>query len=142
MTPGIYNLGDIAISVAMTDEVITVSSNSLDEFIGNLDGLDSVTLQCHFSHGGGGATVKCDIETSLDQGLTWIDIARFAFTTTTDVKIANLTTKTPVTTFYTPVTLADNTAVDGILGDMLRAKLTTTGTYTGATTISVRAHVR
>jgi hypothetical protein len=42
----------------------------------------------------------------------------------------------------TPVdaALADNTAVDGFLGLIYRVKLTTTGTYTGATTFAITAH--
>ena len=33
--------------------------------------------------------------------------------------------------------LADDLIQDGILGDMIRAKLTTTGTYAGGTTLNV-----
>jgi hypothetical protein len=43
----------------------------------------------------------------------------------------NLSTATPVTTQYTPT---DGTK-DGLLGNMFRAKFTTTGTYAGNTTV-------
>jgi hypothetical protein len=145
MNPGIYILGDTAISGAMSGIIITRGTSSggiQQEFIGGLDGMDGVTLQCNFAYGGGGTTAKVDIETSLDQGLTWITIARFAFTNVTAERIMNVNAATSRLTPYTPVVPTDDTAIDGILGDRLRAKLTTTGVYTGATTLSVRAHVR
>src|SRR5262245_11266111 len=145
MNPGIYNLGDTPISAALSGVVITRATSSggvQEEFIADLDGLSGVGLQCLFSHGGGGTTAKVDIETSFDQGLTWVAIARFAFTNVTAQRIMNLNASFSRTTPYTPVVLSDDTAIDGILGDRLRAKLTTTGVYTGATTLSVRAHVR
>jgi hypothetical protein len=145
MNPGIYDLGDTSISAAVTNVVITrgVSSAGMqEEFITDLDGLIGVTLQCLFNYGGGGTTVKVDIETSLDQGTTWIAIARFAFATVTAQRVMNLNAAFSRTTPYTPIVVSDDTGVDGILGDRLRAKLTSTGTYAGATTLSVRAHVR
>jgi hypothetical protein len=44
-----------------------------------------------------------------------------------------------VTTQYTPTdgTLAANTCKDGLLGNMYRAKYTTTGTYAGNTTVRI-----
>ena len=43
----------------------------------------------------------------------------------------NLSSATPATTQYTPTdgSLAANTCKDGLLGNMYRAKYTTTGTY-------------
>ena len=44
-----------------------------------------------------------------------------------------------MTTQYTPTdgTLAANTAKDGLLGNMYRAKLTTTGVYAANTTVRI-----
>jgi len=39
-------------------------------------------------------------------------------------------------------TLADNTANQGMIGDRIRAKLITTGTYAGGTTMAVWASLR
>jgi hypothetical protein len=49
-----------------------------------------------------------------------------------------------VTSIATPTdgTLADNTAVNGLLGSNLRVKLTTTGTYAGETSLVITALVR
>jgi hypothetical protein len=44
-----------------------------------------------------------------------------------------------VTTQYTPTdgTLAANTAKDGLLGNMYRARFTSTGTYAGNTSVRI-----
>ena len=142
---GIFNLGDEPITVAVTNIVITdgvSSQNVAQSFIDGLDWMAAVTLQANFTYGtSGGTSVKVDIETSLD-GTSWIPIARFAFTTASAEKLFNLSGLTPKTTVVVPVTLSDDTCLDGILGDRLRAKITSTGTYSGNTSISVRAAVR
>jgi hypothetical protein len=53
-----------------------------------------LTAQGNFVAGGGGSTVTAFLQTSLDGGVTWIDIASFAFTTSSLRKIFSLTTAT------------------------------------------------
>jgi hypothetical protein len=69
-----------------------------------------------------------------------MDIANFAFTTAAARRAYNLTA-VAVTSIATPVdgTLADNTAVNGFLGTLFRVKYTTTGTYSGATSLRITA---
>jgi hypothetical protein len=102
--------------------------------------VESLTLQGTITVAGGGTTAKAWVQTSLDGGVTWADIANFAFTTSTAVRIYHLT-YAAVTSIATPTdgTLADNTAVNGILGEQFRVKLTTTGTYTGASSFVIYA---
>lgn len=101
---------------------------------------ESLTLDATITVAAGGTTAKAWVQTSFDGGTTWNDIANFAFTTTTARRIYHLTAAA-VTTIATPTegTLADNTAVNGLLGTVLRVKLTTTGTYTGASSFVIRA---
>jgi hypothetical protein len=142
---GLYNLGDEAITAAVTNVVITdgVSSAGVAQsFIDGLESATAVTLQANFTYGSGGTNLKVDVETSLDQGTTWIPITRFAFTTASAEKVVNLSGLTPVTTVYTPATLSDDAVKDGILGDRLRCRITSTGTYGGNTSLSIRASVR
>lgn len=94
-----------------------------------------------FTYGSGGTTAKFWIQTSFDLGVTWVDIANFAFTTSTARILNSVKAQTAVAANYTATdaTLADNTIKDGLLGDRLRVKYTTTGTYAGGTTIQIDA---
>lgn len=140
---GIYNLGDRAITAVLTNEVITagVSSSGVDqELVDGLDWMAAVTLFCNFTWGSGGSTVTVYVETTLDE-VNWIQIARFDFTISSDAKRCNLSGLTPVGVASVG-TLSANSVLDGILGDRLRARVTTTGVYAGNTAIAVRASVR
>ena len=139
----IYNLGDSAITAALTNEVITegtASNGQSQELISNLDEVTALTLFCNFTYGSGGTTCAVVVQTSLD-GTNWIDIARFDFTTASAAKRCNLSGLTAVA-IAAVAALASESVLDGILGDRLRAKVTSTGTYAGNTSVSVRACVR
>lgn len=99
----------------------------------------NLTVQGSFTYGSGGTTADAYLQTSVDQGATWTDIANFHFTTSTARFVYNLSSQTPVTTEYTPTdgTLTANTCKDGILGPMFRVKYVTTGTYAGGTSLAV-----
>jgi hypothetical protein len=104
---------------------------------------DALTIQAVFTYGSGGTTAKAWVQTSVDDGTTWVDIANFAFTTSSARRLYTLT-RAAVTSIATPSdgTLADNTAVNGFLGTLYRVKLTTTGTYAGDTTLVITADGR
>ncbi len=105
----------------------------------DLFGLDYLALQAAFLYGSGGATVKAWVQTTLDAGASWIDIANFAFTTAAATKVIVLQRK-PVASFSpTDAALADNTVKDGVLGSRLRVKYTSVGTYAGATSLAISA---
>lgn len=127
LNPGQFTLLNRAITTAIAGEAQTA--------IDKLAGIKSATLQCEFSYGSGGTSCKVYVQASLDQGLTWIDVACFAFTTSSAVKVINLSARTPVTSPVTPSdgALSDNTVIDGILGAVMRAKITTTGNYANTT---------
>lgn len=142
--PGILNLGDRSIAAALTGETITegVSQSGVAQaFVDRLAGMLAATVQVAFAYGSGGTTCKVDIETSLDQGATWIPIARLAFTTASATKLVNLSGLTAKTSPATVAALSDDASLDGVLGDRLRARVTSTGTYTD-TTVSVRVAAR
>ena len=75
---------------------------------------------------------------------TWVDIFCAVFTTTAGFKIVTLSGLTPRTTVLAPTdaTLADDTVVDGVLGDRLRLKITSTGTFGSGSVISARVACR
>lgn len=130
--PGVYTLAAVQITTAITSSAQTA--------ITDLDGATGVSIECSFAYGSGGTTASATIQTSLDGGTTWRDVARCDFTTATRVAYGNLSglTAKNVATFSA---LASEGVNDGLLGDRLRAVITTTGTYVN-TTLAVRASVR
>jgi hypothetical protein len=99
-----------------------------------------LALYANFVRAGGGTTAVARVQTTFDNAATWVDIANFAFTTSSAVRVYNLT-NVAVTSIATPTdgTLADNTAVNGLLGTQFRVKYTTVGTYTGASSFTITA---
>ena len=102
-------------------------------------GAKYLTAQAKFLWGAGGTTTKAWVQTSIDGGATWVDIMCFAFTTSAATKISAVTSTIALAAGVTPTdgTMADNTILTGLLGDLVRLKYTTTGTYTGATSLAV-----
>jgi hypothetical protein len=101
---------------------------------------ESAIIQGTFTYGSGGTTANAWVQTSVDEGATWTDVANFSFTTASVRALFNLSALTVKTTQLTAVTdgsLAANTALDGFLGPLWRVKYTTTGTYAGGTVLRV-----
>ena len=100
----------------------------------------SLTLQANFTYGSGGTSADAYVQTSLDGGSTWTDIAEFGFTTSSARKAFNLT-NAAVTSVATPGdgALTANTCVNGFLGSLYRVKYVTVGTYAGGTTLVISA---
>jgi hypothetical protein len=103
-----------------------------------------LTPYAGFTYVGGGTDVKAWVQTSVDEGTTWIDVVNFAFTTSTAKKVAMVNNFAAQANVVVPTdgTLANNTILNGILGNRLRVKITSTGTYTGATTLKIIAGIR
>ncbi len=135
LNPGDYSLVDLAITTALSAQAQTP--------IQNLEGIHAVTIDFKFAWGSGGTTCKVWVQVSSDDGQTWKDIACRAFTTSSSIKTINLSGLTPVTTAITPTdgAMADDTVQDGVLGTLMRAKVTSTGTYAN-TLLSVKISAR
>jgi hypothetical protein len=119
-----------------------VTGQTPDGIIGGLgfERVESLTLLAKFTYGSGGTNATAYVQTSLDGGSTWMDIANFQFTTSTATRAYHLTAAA-VTSIATPGdgALTANTAVNGFLGSQYRVKLTTTGTYAGSTSLVIVA---
>ena len=133
--PGLCSLGDFSITSAGTQT---------GEWVDDLDGMLAACAQLRFAYGSGGTAIKAYLQTSLDGGTTVVDIACVVFGTASEVAALNLSALTPKTTAIVPTdgALSDDTALDGILGDRLRLKVVSTGTYAGSTVLSGRVTVR
>jgi len=79
--PGVFTLSALQIDAPKT---------ALVDWTEDLDGMSAVTLEASFQYGSGGASCSAIVVTSLDDGQTQIQIARFDFTTASAIKTANL----------------------------------------------------
>jgi hypothetical protein len=98
-----------------------------------------LAIDAVFTYGSGGTSVDAYVQTSFNGGATWCDIAQFHVTTASAEKLYNLSSLTPQTSEITPTngTLTANTAVDGLIGALLRVAYKSSGTYGGSTTLQV-----
>lgn len=128
----------------MSETITTAQTASTKTVVVGLARAKSLSIQFNFTYGSAGTSVKAWVQTSFDAGVTWVDIANYAGTNVSEPKLYNLTSSTPVTTIYlaTDGTLADNTSKDGLIGNQLRVKFTSTGTYATNTTFSVFVNAR
>ena len=88
ISPGIKSLGDF---------MVTAAGTQVGEWMEGLEGLLALAAQLRLAYGSGGASIKAYLQTSLDQGITAIDIACFTFATASAVKARNLSALTPKT---------------------------------------------
>lgn len=139
MSTGIFSLSKYNGS---SDLSITSAGTTTCDVISDLAGMTAVSIQARFAYGSGGTTAKVYVQTSLSQSNDWVDVACIAFATTSETQVLNLSGLTPKgLTVPTDGALTDDTVLDGILGDRLRVKVVSVGTYAN-TTLSVRASVR
>jgi hypothetical protein len=147
--PGIRTLGDVAlaaINAATAGAVVTLAADEqgvTQPYVDRLQGAVAVLISASFTYGAGGDTLKVVVETTPDQGTTWVEVARFAFAMASAQKVANLSALTPVAV-YTPAALSDDTVKDGIIGDRFRARIIkgAGAAYSGNTGLTLRIHVR
>jgi hypothetical protein len=123
---------------------ITTAGTVIGGTITNLHDKAVIGLGAIFTYGSGGTTAKAYAQTSYDDGGTWHDVAQFAFGTVTANKAATLGWPAPGTAHYTVTdgSLADNTLSGAPVGNMLRTKLISAGTYAGTTTLVISAAVK
>lgn len=128
--------------LTLLDHDITAAETAV-VYLGEGDGLGAgcnyLGLTAVFTYVADSATsVKAWVQTSFDGGVTWNDIVNFAFTTSTLKKVAAVSTNIAAThATPTDATLADNTINNGLLGDRVRVKLTTVGTYGAGTNLTI-----
>jgi hypothetical protein len=102
----------------------------------------ALAVEAKLAYGSGGTSINAYVQTSIDGGTSWCDIANFRFSTAAGTSLFNLSALTPVTTVVTATdgSIASNTSLDGIIGSHVRVKYATTGTYS-ATTLTVAVNV-
>lgn len=130
----LLNLPAIGAAVSLT--------GPLGPWCTNLYAYKSLALWAQFTYDSGGTSVDCWVQTTLDGGNVWFDIANFHFTTSSADAAFNLQSQTAVTTqkaSFGNHSITSNTCVDGLLGDQLQVYYQVQGTYGGASSLIVYA---
>lgn len=129
------------ITAAQTDFVITSGFSAAavaQPFWDGFGGVNALTVEADFAWVAGGTTAILRIDTAMGaSNAPWRNVIRFDFAGAALAKAMTIVRAAVVA----PVTLADLGAEGAInyLGDRFRARLTTTGIYSGGTLITVRA---
>lgn len=125
----------------MNETITTAQTASTKTVVAGLARAKSLGIYINFDYGSGGTSVDVYVQTSFDGGTTWMDIAQYSGTTSDQKRAYNLSALTPVTSIYTPIdgSMTANTCKDGFIGDQLRVKFTSVGTYGTSTTMQVYA---
>lgn len=127
------------LALLASTEITTAVTGSTSTPITDLTGMKYLVVQALFVRGSGGTSAKFWIQTSFDGGTTWTDIMNFAFTTSTASKFqaVKVAIALAANKSISDAALGDNTILDGVLGDRLQVKYTTTGTYGDTSTIKI-----
>lgn len=100
-----------------------------------------ITLYGRFVYGSGGTSADAWIQSSIDGGNNWFDIANFHFLVASASKMHAVVwdPATPLTPGIAPGSgaLAANTVLSGVIGDRFRTLVTTVGTYAGGTILAI-----
>lgn len=134
-------LGYFGISSRDSSSSLTIgaAADRVCDVVSGLIGMQSLTVGLRFSYGSGGESVRAFLQTSLDEGETWIDIACVLFQLASEHRVLNFSALTPKgQTTPTDAAMADDTVLDGILGDRVRLRVVSTGTYGGSTLLTGR----
>lgn len=131
------------IALLASTAITTAVTGAVSAVIADLEGVKYIAAQATFAYGSGGTTAKFWLQTSFDGGTTWTDIMSWSFTTSDSTKfhVVKTAIATAANQAIQDAALAANTILDGVVGDRLRIKYSTTGTYV-ATTIKIDAIVK
>lgn len=131
-------------SYQLTSQAITAAGSVASTPITGLDGMSEVSLFFSFAYGSGGTKVEAYVQSTPDEGTTWIDLYCFAATNLSKTAVINLKTGAEtVANAPTNGMLVDNSiAPNLVFYDQLRVLTVTTGVYGGNSLLNVRAGVR
>ena len=120
---------------------VTTAKTVIGEEVAIPPGVDQLVVQAIMTYGSSGTAIKVYVQTSLDNGVTWVDVICITFATTTATKVSAVRKAIALAASYTPTdgTLGDDSIKDGLFGDRMRTKTVSTGTYADSTTVEVQA---
>src|SRR3990167_2317605 len=87
---------------SFSDLTVTTAATTNCTAVTGLTGMQSCTVSLKLAWGAGGTTVRAYVQTSLDGGSTFFDIACVLFGTASEHAVLNFSALTPKTTQVTP----------------------------------------
>ena len=135
--------GSFAIVIMPAVTFTTAVTNVLTSVTFGLEATSYIVADAVFTYGSGGTNVTAYLQTALGPNGAWFDIMAFQFTTSTARKLASVIAASispPIA--GTDASLTVNTVQNGLIGDRLRVKYTSTGTYAGGTTLAITVYTR
>jgi hypothetical protein len=126
-------LGSRSFTTALTDV--------LSDPVTGLGPINACSLVTAFTATSGGTSCTAVVQTSFDGGVTWFDICRFDFTTSSEVKRANVDGDAQIGPTAL-ATLSSESVIHGLFGDRLRLSVTTAGTFGAGSKVEVFYQVR
>lgn len=130
--PGVFTLCAAQISAPQSSAYTPIT---------DLDGISSATIVARFAYGSGGTSLIARIQTTLDGGQTWYDVARFDFAMAPVTRCATIS-GLQSQGVASLVSLAAEGINDGLLGNMFRVVIDSTGSYAGNTLLDIRMAAR
>lgn len=120
---------------------ITAAGTQVSDWVTGFGALNSLSALCVPALSGG-TSCKVYLQTSLDGGVTAIDIACWAETNGTQARGVAIGRGLGTGAGAAPLALtdgglADNSVIQGILGDRFKVKVVSTGAYTNGSKIAV-----
>jgi len=100
------------------------------DVVKNLGNPTGLFVICEMTGGTGGSTITALVQSTLD-GEKWFDVGCFTFTTTPLARTLNLRNDVGITTPATLGTdaMSSDGGINGPIGDSIRFKVKSTGTY-------------
>lgn len=105
-----------------------------------LGAFTELTVQARWSPTGGGTSLIAYIETSIDGGVSWVDIARIDYATGSRLAVFGIVSGSLAVATYAALSSEGTRA--GFLGDRLRLRYTSTGTFSAGSQLTVHYAVR
>lgn len=137
-------IGGRNIALLPLTTITTAVTGTTGTVFADLEAITYLGVNGVFVYGSDGTTAKFWVQTSFDQGTTWTDIVCFSVTTTSVTKfhVVKAGIAVGANQSIQDAALAANSILDGVFGDRLRIKYTTTGTYAGTTTMKIDGVVK
>jgi hypothetical protein len=115
---------------------VPAAGTVIQELTLNTKKKDYIAIQSALTYGAAGTSIKVFLQTTIDDGVTWRDVSCNAFLLVSANKLSVLNMFIAPATQSAPASdgaLADDTVVNGTMGDKWRLKIVIVGTYTTST---------